>query len=171
MATKLLLLEDVDTLGRSGELVNVKPGYARNFLLPQGLAVMADKHALKMQDRLRQERQKQAEVDKKESEEAAGRLDGISVTKVVKVDQEGHMYGSVTVADIVQLVSEHYQIELDKKDIQLKHAIKTTGVHPIPVKLKEGVTASFNLKVMSEEGFRNAQAEQAAESASAVSAE
>jgi len=165
MATKLLLLEDVDALGRSGEVVNVKPGYARNFLIPQGLAVMADKHALRMQERLRQERQNKALVDKQESEEVATRLEGISVTKVVKVDQEGHMYGSVTLADIVQLLQDHHQLELDKKSIQLKHPIKTTGVHPIPVKLKEGVMTTFNLKVMSEEGYRQAQAEQTTESA------
>ena len=168
MATKLLLLEDVDALGRSGELVNVKPGYARNFLIPQGLAVTANKHALKMQERLQQERQKKAEIDKQESEEVAKRLEGISVTRVVKVDQEGHMYGSVTVADIIESVLNEHQIELDKKNIQLKHAIKTTGVHAIPVKLKEGVTTTFNLKVMSEEGFRNAQSEQSAESADAA---
>lgn len=165
MATKLLLLEDVDALGRSGEIVNVKPGYARNFLIPQKLAMMADKQALKMQERLRLERQKQAQIDKTEAEETASCLEGISLTKVVKVDQEGHMYGSVTLADVIQLVSEHNQIELDKKSIQLKQAIKTTGVHLITVKLKEGVITSFNLKVMSEEGFRLAQAEEAMESA------
>ncbi len=160
MATKLLLLEDVDVLGRSGEIVNVKPGYARNYLLPRGLAVIADKKALRLQERLKEERQKRALVDQQESEEIAARLNNISLTTVVKVDQEGHMYGSVTAAEIVHLLQEHHQIEIEKKSIQLKHPIKTTGIHPILVKLKENVTASFNLKVMSEEGYRTAMAEQ-----------
>lgn len=153
---KLLLVEDVDALGRSGEIVNVKPGYARNYLLPQGLAVLADKRALRLQERLKEERAKRALVDKKESEEIAVRLNGTSVVAVVKVDHEGHMYGSVTIADIANLLQEQQQVTIEKKSIQLKHAIKATGVHVIPVKLKEGVTASFNLKVMSEEGHRAA---------------
>lgn len=159
---KLLLVEDVDALGRSGEIVNVKPGYARNYLLPQGFAVLADKRALRLQERLKEERAKRALVDKQESDEIATRLNGTSVLAVVKVDHEGHMYGSVTIADIADLLQEQQQITIEKKSIQLKHAIKATGVHVIPVKLKEGVTASFNLKVMSEEGHRKAAEEQIA---------
>lgn len=162
MATKLLLIEDVEVLGRCGEIVSVKPGYARNYLLPQGLAVIADKKALRQQERLKEERQKQADEDKKESEVIASRLDGVTLTTIVKVDHEGHMYGSVTTHEVAHLLQEQHQIELDKKSIQLKHAIKTTGVHTIPVKLKEGITASLTLKVMSEEGYRASQEEQPA---------
>jgi len=162
MATKLLLIEDVEALGRSGEIVSVKPGYARNFLLPHGFAVIADKKALRQQERLKEERQKKAVADKKESDEIAARLEGVTLTIVVKVDHEGHMYGSVTAHEIVQLLQEQQHVVLEKKNIQLKHAIKTTGVHAIPVKLKEGVAASITLKVMSEEGFRTSQEEQPA---------
>lgn len=159
MATQVLLLEDVEALGRSGEIVNVKPGYARNFLLPQGVAVMADKRALRMQQRLQEERQKRAVVDKKESEEMAIRIDGKTITKVVKVDHDGHMYGSVAISDLLHIMKDEMGVELEKKNIGLKHPIKATGVHVIPVKLKEGVNASFNLKVMSEEGFKAASQE------------
>jgi large subunit ribosomal protein L9 len=162
MATKLLLLEDVEALGRSGEIVNVKPGYARNFLLPQGLAVTADKHTLRMQERLKDERNKRALADKEESEAIAAKIEGMTLTQVVKVDQEGHMYGSVTVADIVALIQDQAQVELEKRAIQLKHPIKTTGVHGVVVKLKEGVTANLHVKVMSEEGHRAAMEEQKA---------
>ena len=72
MANKLLLLGDVDSLGRSGEIVSVRPGYARNFLIPQGLAVVADARTLRMQAKLKEERLKRAESEKKESEEIAG---------------------------------------------------------------------------------------------------
>lgn len=156
---QVLLLEDVDSIGRSGEVVNVKPGFARNYLYPQGLAVIADKHTLRMQQKLKEEREKQAIVDRQESEELANRINGISITKVVKVDQEGHMYGSVTAHDILHLLQDELRVELEKKSVVLKHPIKATGVHTILVKLKEGVTANFNLKVMSEEGYRNASEE------------
>jgi large subunit ribosomal protein L9 len=160
MATKLLLIEDVEALGRSGEVVSVRPGYARNFLLPQGLAVIANKQTLRQQERLKEERLKRAIADKKDAEDIAARLGGISLTTVVKVDQEGHMYGSVTAHEIAHLLQEQQKVALDKKNIPLKHAIKETGVHTIPVKLQEGVTTSFILKVMSEEGYRVSQEEQ-----------
>lgn len=160
MATKLLLLEDVEALGRSGEIVNVKPGFARNYLLPQGLAMIADKQALRQQDRLKEERQKKAVEDRKDADAIAARLEGITLTTIVKVDHDGHMYGSVAAHEIIHLLQEQQKVELEKKNIQLKQPIKATGVHVIQIKLKEGVIAAFNLKIMSEEGFRKAQEEQ-----------
>lgn len=152
MANKLLLLEDVEGLGRSGDVVKVRPGYARNFLLPQGLAYVADKRALRMQARLQEERRKRAIVDKKESEEQAAVLDALSLTTIVKVDQEGHMYGSVSAGDIVHLIQEASQIEVKKSAIVLKHPIRELGEYKVPLKLKEGVKATISLKVEAEEG-------------------
>lgn len=160
MATQYLLLEDVDGLGHSGEIVkNVKPGYARNYLLPKKLVVIADKRTLRLQEKLKEERQKRRILEKQESEAIAARIEGLTLTKVVKVDHDGHMYGSVSTADIIHMLNEHVQVEVDKKSVQLKHAIKSTGVHAITLKLKEGVTASFNVKVVSEEGHKAAQEE------------
>lgn len=151
MANKLLLLEDVEALGRSGDIVSVKPGYARNFLLPQQLAVIANEQALRMQANLQEERRKKAENDRQESEQIAAKLEEITLTKIVKVDHEGRMYGSVTIADIIDSVKEQSNIEIEKKSVQLKQPIKQTGLHNITVKLKEGVTSSIKMKVMSEE--------------------
>lgn len=162
MATKLLLIEDVEALGRSGDIVTVKPGYGRNYLLPQGLAIIADKKAMRQQERLVEERKKKALADKNESEAIAAGIEGITLTKIVKVDHDGHMYGSVSAHEIADLLQDQHKIAIEKKSIQLKHPIKATGVHAIPVKLKEGVAATFNLKVMSEEGFRASQEEQKA---------
>lgn len=147
---KLLLKEDVDVLGRKGEIVNVRPGYARNFLIPQGLAIIADANALRMQSRLQEERKKQAVVDLKESEELAVRMQEIILAIDVKVDQEGHMYGSVTSQDLMKLLEQQHGIKLGRRDIQLKHAIKTLGSHTIEVKLKEGVKTSFVAKINAE---------------------
>ena len=150
MPTQLLLLEDVDDLGRSGDLVSVKPGFARNYLLPQRKALFADENARRMQARLQEERAKKAAVDKQAAEEVAARMDDLVLTIVVKVDHEGHMYGSVSALDVVRLLQEQHGVALEKKMVQLAHAIKETGVHAIRLKLKEGVPASLKLKVLAE---------------------
>lgn len=151
MATKLLLIEDVEDLGRAGDIVNVKPGYARNFLIPQQFAIVADKCALKRQARLQEERQKRAIEDRKESEELATKMEGLTLSTVVKVDHEGHMYGSVSQADILHLLNEQHGIALEKKNIPLKHPIKEVGVFDLNLKLKEGIQVKISLKVIPEE--------------------
>lgn len=150
MATKLLLKEDVEALGRKGDIVSVKPGYARNFLLPQGLGLIADKNALRVQETLRQERMKQAVVDKKDAEELAAKLKDLTISTTVKVDQMGHMYGSVSAHDLHAMLQNQHGIILGKRDIQLKHAIKKTGIQTINVKLKEGVESSFKAEITAE---------------------
>jgi len=145
----LLLLDDVDSLGRSGDIVKVKPGYARNYLIPQKKAVVADKRALRMQAKLQEERAKQALIDKKESEEQSSHIQSMTLTIKVKVDQDRHMYGSVSAVDIVQLFAKE-GISLEKRQIILAHPIKELGVYPITIKLKEGITSSMILKVESE---------------------
>lgn len=152
MKQNLLLIEDVDGLGRSGDVVSVKPGYARNFILPQKKGVVAKAHTLRMQERLREERAKQAAVDKKDAEELAKRLEGTTVTIEVKVDPEGNLYGSVSTADISHLL-EKQGYAMDKKFIQLAKPIKELGTFPISLKLKEGVPVTINLVVMGEGGI------------------
>lgn len=148
MRNQLLLIEDVDDLGRSGDIVSVKPGYSRNFLLPQKKAVIADKYTLRLQAKLQEERSKRAEIDRKEAEEMAQKIEGMVLSIDVKVDPDGHMYGSVSTLDIVRLLeSEGYKVE--RRNVELAHPIKTLGVHPINLKLKEGVPARITLKVHS----------------------
>jgi large subunit ribosomal protein L9 len=149
MPIQLLLLDDVDELGRSGDVVNVKPGYARNFLIPQKIAVPADKHTLRMQAKLQEERAKKAEIDKRESEELAMKYSDLELQTIAKVDPEGHMYGSVSAIDIVKLFEEK-GIKLEKKNIILAHPIKTLGKHQLKAKLKEGVIMPFSLMVESD---------------------
>jgi large subunit ribosomal protein L9 len=148
MAYQLLLIEDVDSLGRSGDIVKVKPGYARNYLLPKSKALVADANAIKMQERLQQERKKKALVDKQESEALAKELVDFVIETHVKVDQEGHMYGSVSIADICHFLKERKGVLLEKKSVLLKSPIKTLGVHEIQLKLKEGVLANFSLNIL-----------------------
>jgi large subunit ribosomal protein L9 len=149
MKQQLLLLEDVDALGRKGEIVTAKPGYMRNFLLPRGLAVVASPHTLRKQESLRAEREKQAVVDRQEAETFAKRLEGVLLEIKVKVDPEGHMYGSVSAIDIAQLFQEK-GLAIDKKYIQLTRPLKQTGPHKISLKLKEGIPAIVQLTIIPE---------------------
>jgi large subunit ribosomal protein L9 len=149
MQNQLLLIEDVDDLGRSGDVVSVKPGYSRNFLLPKKKAVVADKFTLRMQAKLKDERLKRAEIDRKDAEELASKLDGMVLSIEVKVDPDGHMYGSVAAVDIVRLF-EKEGIVLERRNVVLLQPIKTLGEHVIQLKLKEGVPATITLKIESD---------------------
>lgn len=149
MKQQLLLLQDVDALGKKGEIVSAKPGYVRNFLLPQGFAVIASPNTLRKQERLRAERAKQAIVDRKESEELAIQIEATPVEIRVKVDPEGHMYGSVSAADIARLFQEK-GLPLEKKSVLVTKPIKETGVHKISLRLKEGITVVGQLSIIPE---------------------
>ena len=150
MKQQYLLIDDVEDVGRSGEIISVKPGFARNYLLPQAKAVLASEHTLRMQARLKEERAKKASVDKKEAEEQASKLQGLVLKITVKVDPEGHMYGSVGASDIIELFAKQ-GITVDKRNIGLNKPIKTTGVHPMTLKLKEGVTCGYSLEIIGEQ--------------------
>jgi large subunit ribosomal protein L9 len=147
MKNQMLLLEDVDKLGRKGDIVNVKPGYARNYLLPQKLCVIASPSTLRMRARLQEERAKQALIDREDSESLARRVEGMTLTAEVKLDPEGNLYGSVGVTDILALFKEQ-GIEMEKRCIVLPHPIKKVGLYELSLKLKEGVPAHFKLEVL-----------------------
>jgi len=149
MRNQLLLLQDVDDLGRSGDIVSVKPGFARNFLLPLKKAVVADPYTLRLQAKLKEEREKRAVVDRAESEGLAKKINAMTLEIYVKVDPDGHMYGSVSFSDIIHLL-EPLGIRLERRNILLPHPIKAIGTQVIHLKLKEGVPAQFTLHVLSE---------------------
>lgn len=149
MKQQLLLLQDVDALGKKGEIVTAKPGYVRNFLLPKGFAVIASPNTLRKQERLKAERAKQAIIDRKESEELAKQIEGIALQTRVKVDPEGHMYGSVSAADIAQLFQEQ-GLPVERKSVLVNKPIKETGNHKITIKLKEGIAIVCQLAIIPE---------------------
>ena len=143
---QLLLLEDVTNLGRKGDLTIAKPGFVRNFLLPQKKAVIADKRTIRMQERLQEERAKQAAQDKKDAEVLADKLKDLTLSMTVKTDSQGHLYGSVAAIDIVKvLAGEGYEIY--RKNFVVAKSIKTVGLYEIQLRLKENVPATFKLKV------------------------
>jgi large subunit ribosomal protein L9 len=144
--SQLLLLEDVTNLGRKGDLAYAKPGFVRNFLLPQKKAVLADKRTIRMQERLKEERAKQAAQDKKDAVILAEKLKGITLSMTVKTDTQGHLYGSVAAQDIVKLLAGE-GFEIERKNVVLPKPIKFVGVFDINLNLKENVPATFKLKV------------------------
>ncbi len=149
MKQQFLLIEDVEDLGRSGDIVQVKPGYARNYLLPQKKALMATIHTLKIQTRLKEERAKQAVIDKQHAETFAAQIEGSSIDINVKVDPEGHMYGSVAAADIAQLLQEK-GIQLDRRSVQLPRPLRELGAHRVDLRLKEGVVTYVTVHIKSD---------------------
>ncbi len=142
----VLLLEDIVNYGRKGDLVHVAPGFARNFLLPQKKALLATRVTIKMRTKLQEERSLQASIDRKESEKLAATLEGKTFETIVKVDPEGHLYGSVTAAEIMDIMNrEGY--EITKKHVALIHPIKNLGSHQVNLRLPEGVEVSVGLIV------------------------
>lgn len=147
--SQLLLWKDVEQLGRSGDIVYAKPGYAWNYLIPTGRAVFPDKRTLRNQAKLKEQREQQANLDREESELIAKKLEGMSLEIFVKVDPDDHMYGSVKPQDIVLLLQENEQILLDRRNV-LTPTIKKLGTYKISLALKENVPAQFTLHVSKE---------------------
>jgi large subunit ribosomal protein L9 len=146
---QLLLLADVDGLGRSGDVVSAKPGFIRNFLLPKKKAVIASKHTLQMQEKLQKERVKQAGIDRKDAEALAKILEDKLFEVEVKVDPDGHMYGSIAANDLVKIFEDE-GLSVERKNFILLHPIKQIGEHSIPMRLKEGVGATCRLQINSD---------------------
>ncbi|CAM0117633.1 50S ribosomal protein L9 [Rhabdochlamydiaceae symbiont of Dictyostelium giganteum] len=153
MKQNYLLIADVEDIGRCGEVISVKAGFARNYLIPQELAVPANRHTLRMQARLQQERATQSAADKAEAEKIASELQGVTLTTTVKVDPEGNMYGSVGFGDVLALFAEQ-GFELERRNIGLNKPIKMIGVHPMVLHLKEDVLCDYTLHILGEQASR-----------------
>ena len=141
---KVILKEDVETLGKCGEVIEVKAGYGRNYLIPRNLSIMASKGNLHAIEQLRSQQQlRQAKV-RRAAETIKARLEKASCTAEVLVGEDDKVFGSVTAQAIEDLLATQ-GIEIDRKKIMLEEPLKALGVYTIPVKVAAEVTA--NLKV------------------------
>jgi large subunit ribosomal protein L9 len=131
---KLILQEDIDKLGGAGQIVDVKPGYGRNYLIPQRKAVMATEAALKRHRLMKEEAASRAERTVQDAREMAERLENISVTIPVQVGQKNKIHGSVTTQDIADALAER-EIDIDRKDISLDEEINATGEYTATINL------------------------------------
>jgi large subunit ribosomal protein L9 len=146
---EVILREDIKTLGRAGEMVRVKPGYARNYLLPQGLAYEAtegNKKRIAAETRVRAARN---HAERAEAERFAATLSAVSLTLAGKAGEEGKLFGSITSQDIADaLARQGYTV--DRRKIELEHPIKTTGAHSVAVRLHPEVNAELRVSVVAE---------------------
>lgn len=141
---EIILNEDVQKLGKAGTIVKVKDGFARNFLIPNGLAVLATAASLKRLQQEQQRKQSQIESLKKEAEELKDRLAQVSLTIASLTQEDENLYGGITAQDISAALKEE-SFDIDKNQIILSKPIKSLGIYEVPVKLHPEVTA--NLKV------------------------
>ena len=149
--TTVLLREDIDNLGGRGEIVKVKAGYARNYLLPQGFATLATKGNVKQIDQEREALLKRAAVEKATADAQKAQMESISLTFERKSGDHGQLFGSVTSMDIAEaLQAKGY--EIDRRRIVLKDAIKETGEYVVKVKLHREVTLDVPVTVTAEGG-------------------
>ncbi|MEE8595152.1 MAG: 50S ribosomal protein L9 [Gemmatimonadota bacterium] len=148
--TQVILRTDVADLGGAGDVVDVKPGYARNYLIPQGLAYSASEGNVRQLESERQEAQVSMDRQKDRAEGLAAELEGRSVSFKVKAGEEGKLFGSVTTVDIAeQLASEG--VTIDRRDIILEEPIKELGVFRVPVRLHADVRPELTVWVVAEE--------------------
>ncbi|MBU1936473.1 50S ribosomal protein L9 [bacterium] len=146
---QIILRSEMENLGKMGDVVHVKGGYARNFLIPRGLAYAATKSNLA---RLTEERRILAQRALKEQRiagDVAAKLNGMTVTATVMVGEEDRMFGSVTSQDIAELLREK-GIDVDRRKILLEEPLRALGEFQVPIKLHTDVTATINVEVAKE---------------------
>lgn len=144
---KVILLKDVKGLGKEGDLVNSKDGYARNFLFPKDLAIEATPGNLKKwEDKNRQlEEKKQEEI--KEANLLKEKIENLTVDIKAKGGSAGKLFGSITSQDIATALNAQHKIDIDKRKIELKDNIKTTGIKEVDVKLYPEISAKLKINV------------------------
>ena len=144
---KVILLEDVKSVGKKGDLVELKEGYARNFIIPKKLGVEAtdaNRNTLKLQ---KQNEERLAKEQLEAAKALAAELEQMTVNVEIKGGEGGRTFGSVSSKEIAKAVADQYGKEIDKKKIQLNEAIKTAGTHEVSVKLHPKVSASLKVHV------------------------
>ncbi len=146
---KVILREDVEHLGKGGEIDDVKPGYGRNFLLPRGLAVVANPKNVREVDHQKQIATAKAAKLKASAEAVAKRLADTPVVLRRKVGEQEKLYGSVTALDVAEAPSAR-GLQLDRRSIDLAEPIKTVGEFEVPVKLHREVVGKAKVKVEAE---------------------
>lgn len=147
---KVVLLQDVKSLGKKDEIVNVSDGYARNYLFPKNLAAEATSGKL---NEISEKKKALANKKKKEQEEAralAEKLNNKEVILKTKAGANGKLFGSITNKDIADMIKSQYKIEVDKKKVVLDDAIKTLGSHLVEIKIYPEITAKIKVMVTEE---------------------
>ncbi len=147
---KLILRESVPSLGEAGELVTVKPGFARNFLLPQGKAILATESRVQELEHKKRVVASQVAKERKEHESLRDRIQALTLTVQARAGEEGKLFGSVTSAQVAELLAGQ-GIEIDRRKIVLDEPIKEIGEHEVEIRLHRDLLARVKVVVAAEE--------------------
>jgi large subunit ribosomal protein L9 len=149
MAVEVILRDDVPSLGKIGQVVRVKPGYARNYLFPRGLAVEASGKNLHVLEHHKRVITAQADRERKTAEGVAQKLNGLKVTVQARAGEEGRLFGSVTNLDLERLLADK-GFQVDRRRIELAEPIKQLGTYPVVVQVGRDDRATVELTVVAE---------------------
>lgn len=147
---QVILSEDVHALGDAGEIVSVKPGFARNFLLPQGKALLATAARVNEVEHTKRVISEKRAKELKDLESVKAKLDGIKLEIAAQAGEEGKLFGSVTSQNLADMLAEK-GLEVDRRKIVLPEAIKTLGEHTVAIRLRSDVIAEFSVTVTAAE--------------------
>jgi large subunit ribosomal protein L9 len=150
MSMQLILLQDVQNLGKAGELVTVRPGYGRNYLVPRGFAVTATVHNKNRLDHEKAVIARKVEKERATANDLATRINGMTLQFERQVGEDEKLFGSVTSRDIQEQLKKA-NVEIDHRWVSLDSAIKALGKYEVPVKLAAGVTATLKFWVVGKE--------------------
>ena len=146
----MILTQDVKAQGKKGDLINVSDGYANNFLLKKGLAKVATKQAINELEGKKGAEEYRRNQEEEKAKNIADRMKEFTVKLTAKSGKEGKLFGSITSKDVAQALKEQYNIEVDKRKIDLPDGIKTCGTRDVNVSLYHGVTGTFKVQVTEE---------------------
>lgn len=149
---KVILRQDVAELGQSGDIVTVKPGYARNFLLPRGMAYEATGANIKQLEGEQRRGEARSKQQYLEAKRRSSLLESVSLTFHANAGEEGKLFGSITSADIAERLKEqNLDFEIDKRDIEIEEPIKALGVYNVPVRLHTDVKPEIKVWVIKQD--------------------
>ena len=147
---KVILKENVKSIGKKDEIVNVSDGYARNFLFPKNLAVEANSSNLSKLKTKKDSESFKKNQEKEEAQKIAEKMEKVRLRFNVKTGENGKVFGGVSSKEIAEKLDKEFNFKVDKKKIELKETIKTLGITKVSVKLYEGVVANLNIEVLGE---------------------
>ena len=147
---KVILTQDIKSVGKKGQIIDASDGYARNYLLPKKLAVVADNTNLNELKTKQDANKYKRDMSRASAEELSQKMKDFELVFKIKAGENGKTFGSITAKDIAEELNKKYFVEVDKKKIGLNDAIKTLGTYSIEVKLFEGIVGTLKVNVISE---------------------
>jgi len=178
---EILLKQDIENLGSAGDIVNVKPGFARNYLIPRGLALPATPGLRKQATQIKQAAERRRLRELKTAQDMAERISQVTLNFKAKAGESGRLYGSITSAAIAEALGAELGTEIDRRDLRMEHSLRELGEHEVSIHLAQSVNATFKVLVeaegelekdtLTEEELQEAAAEQGVVSAEVAETE